>query len=87
MFLRNVIFYREVGRTVSFSLREILKNVPVRREDVLRWCTNEVQPSIETLYEIPKFFKMDVRELLVGVREVIKKLMSIYSTCRVKRNL
>ena len=33
---------------------------------VSRWCTNEVQPSVETLYEIAKFLKVDIRELLVS---------------------
>jgi putative transcriptional regulator len=33
---------------------------------VSRWCTNEIQPSIETLYEISKFLKVDIRELLVS---------------------
>jgi putative transcriptional regulator len=33
---------------------------------VSRWCTNEVQPSIETLYDISKWLKMDIRELLVS---------------------
>lgn len=33
---------------------------------VSRWCTNEYQPSIETLYEISKFLKVDIRELLVS---------------------
>lgn len=33
---------------------------------VSRWCTNDVQPSIETLYEISKFLDVDIRELLVS---------------------
>ncbi|MDO5975408.1 helix-turn-helix transcriptional regulator [Flavivirga jejuensis] len=33
---------------------------------VSRWYTNEVQPSIETLFEISKFLKIDIRELLVS---------------------
>ncbi|WP_027387980.1 helix-turn-helix transcriptional regulator [Chryseobacterium gregarium] len=33
---------------------------------ISRWCTNEVQPSVETLYEISKFLKVDIRELLVS---------------------
>jgi len=33
---------------------------------VSRWCTNEVQPSIETLYAISKYLKVDIRELLVS---------------------
>lgn len=33
---------------------------------VSRWCTNEYQPSIETLYEVSKYLKVDIRELLVS---------------------
>ncbi|MBO9586431.1 MAG: helix-turn-helix transcriptional regulator [Flavobacterium sp.] len=35
---------------------------------VSRWCTNEAQPSIETLYEISKYLKVDIRELLVSTK-------------------
>jgi putative transcriptional regulator len=33
---------------------------------VSRWCTNEVQPSVETLYDISTYLKVDIRELLVA---------------------
>lgn len=33
---------------------------------VSRWCTNESQPSLETLLEIAKVLNVDVRELLVS---------------------
>lgn len=33
---------------------------------VSRWCTNEAQPSIETLSEISKYLKVDIRELLIS---------------------
>lgn len=31
---------------------------------ISRWCTNESQPSLETLIEIAKALNIDVRELL-----------------------
>lgn len=31
---------------------------------VSRWCTNEVQPSTETLLEIAKLLDIDIKELL-----------------------
>lgn len=31
---------------------------------VSRWCTNEVQPSLDTLAEIAKLLKIDIKELL-----------------------
>ena len=31
---------------------------------VSRWCTNEVQPSIETLLEIANLLDIDIKELI-----------------------
>ncbi len=33
---------------------------------VSRWCTNEAQPSLETLVKIAKTLKVDVKNLLVS---------------------
>jgi putative transcriptional regulator len=35
---------------------------------ISRWCTNDVQPSVETLYEIAKFLDVEVRELLLPTK-------------------
>lgn len=35
------------------------------KSTVSRWCTNDMQPSIETFYQIAKLLDVDVRELLV----------------------
>jgi transcriptional regulator with XRE-family HTH domain len=31
---------------------------------ISRWCTNETQPSLETLLEIAKVLNIDIRELI-----------------------
>lgn len=31
---------------------------------ISRWCTNEVQPSLDTLMEIAELLNVDVRELI-----------------------
>jgi len=31
---------------------------------ISRWCTNEVQPSLETLTEIAQLLQVDIKELL-----------------------
>jgi transcriptional regulator with XRE-family HTH domain len=36
------------------------------KSTVSRWCTNDMQPSIETFYEIAKILDMEVRELFVS---------------------
>lgn len=33
---------------------------------VSRWARNEIQPTLEMLYEISVFLKVDIRELLVS---------------------
>ncbi|HEX8576727.1 MAG TPA: helix-turn-helix transcriptional regulator [Flavobacterium sp.] len=39
------------------------------KSTVSRWCTNDMQPSIETFYEIAKLLDVDVRELFVPSKE------------------
>ncbi|PWB26250.1 helix-turn-helix transcriptional regulator [Flavobacterium sp. HTF] len=48
------------------SNKELAKHLGKTVSTVSRWCTNDYQPSIETLYEISKFLKVDIRELLVS---------------------
>ena len=36
---------------------------------VSRWCTNESQPSLETLVKIANALKVDVKDLLVSTKE------------------
>lgn len=36
---------------------------------VSRWCTNDMQPSVETFYEIAKVLDIEVRELFVASKE------------------
>lgn len=50
------------------SNKDLASHLDKTESTVSRWCTNEVQPSIETLYEIAKFLKIDIRELLVSTK-------------------
>ena len=36
------------------------------KSTVSRWCTNDMQPSIETFYEVAKILDVEVRELFVA---------------------
>ncbi len=38
---------------------------------VSRWCTNEVQPSLETLIQISELLQIDVKELIISNKENI----------------
>jgi transcriptional regulator with XRE-family HTH domain len=48
------------------SSKDLAAHLGKTESTVSRWCTNEVQPSVETLYEISKYLKVDIRELLVS---------------------
>jgi putative transcriptional regulator len=52
----------EKGKT-NLWLAEQLK---VNKTTVSKWCTNEVQPAMETLFRIANTLEVDVRELLVS---------------------
>lgn len=54
----------EQGRTNKWIADKLGKNSTT----VSRWCTNDMQPSLETLVQISKALKIDVRELLVSTR-------------------
>ena len=36
---------------------------------VSKWCTNKVQPSLETLYEIGSILNVDFKELLISSKK------------------
>lgn len=46
--------------------KELANHLNKTVSTVSRCCTNEAQPSIETLYEVSKYLKVDIRELLVS---------------------
>lgn len=39
------------------------------RSTVSRWCTNDMQPSIETFYQIAKLLDVEVCALLVPIKK------------------
>ncbi|MCR9263038.1 MAG: helix-turn-helix domain-containing protein [Flavobacteriaceae bacterium] len=51
----------EQDRTNKWLAEKVGKS----RTTVSRWCTNEMQPSLETLREIAEALGVDIRELLV----------------------
>lgn len=54
----------EKDRTNKWLAEKVGKN----RTTVSRWCTNDMQPSLETLVEIANALDVDVRELLVSTK-------------------
>ena len=50
----------EKDRTNKWLAEKVDKN----RTTVSRWCTNDMQPSLETLVEIAEALDVDVKDLL-----------------------
>jgi transcriptional regulator with XRE-family HTH domain len=52
-------------KTAKWLAQEIGRD----RSTISRWCTNDVQPPLEVLYQIAELLEVDVRELLVPNRK------------------
>lgn len=52
----------EKGKTNIWLAEKLKKN----RTTVSKWCTNDMQPSMESLFDIAEALNVDVRELLVS---------------------
>jgi putative transcriptional regulator len=50
----------EQGKTNKWLAEKLSKN----ETTISRWCTNEVQPSMENLVVIAKLLEVDVKELI-----------------------
>ena len=57
---RLKVVLAEQGRTNKWLAEKLDKNTAT----VSRWCTNEMQPSLETLVEIAETLGVDVKDLL-----------------------
>ncbi|SEW17386.1 helix-turn-helix transcriptional regulator [Chitinophaga arvensicola] len=51
----------EKGKTNNW----LAETLNVNRTSVSKWCTNKMQPTIETLFEIAEALDVEARELLV----------------------
>lgn len=55
----------EQGKTNKWLAEQLNKN----ETTISRWCTNEVQPSMENLVEIAQLLEVDARELIKSTKE------------------
>lgn len=58
---RLKVVLAEQGRTNKWLAEKLDKNTAT----ISRWCTNETQPSLESLVDIAEALTVDVRELLL----------------------
>lgn len=61
---RLKVVLAEQGRTNKWLSEKLGKNTAT----ISRWCTNEMQPSLETLVQVADALNVDVRELLVSTK-------------------
>ena len=54
----------EQGKTTKWLAVKLGKN----ETTISRWCTNEVQPSMDNLVSIETLLGVDVRELIVSTK-------------------
>ncbi|WP_339701775.1 helix-turn-helix transcriptional regulator [uncultured Roseivirga sp.] len=55
----------EQGKTNKWLAEELSKN----ETTISRWCTNEVQPSMDTFVEIARLLNIDVKELINSTKK------------------
>ena len=55
----------EKGHTNNWLAEKTGRNITT----VSRWCTNDMQPTIESLFQIARALDVDVRELLVSTKK------------------
>lgn len=55
----------EQGKTNNWLADQMKMN----RTTVSKWCRNDMQPRVETLFQIAMMLNVDVRELLVSTKK------------------
>lgn len=55
----------EKGKTNNWLADELGMN----RTTISKWCRNDMQPRIDTLFAVAKILDVDVRELLVSTKK------------------
>lgn len=54
----------EVLEEKGMKNNDLVVHLKVKKETVSRWVNNKQQPTLNTLNDIAKFLKVDIRELL-----------------------
>lgn len=54
----------EVLEEKGMKNNHLVMHLEVKKETVSRWVNNKQQPTLNTLNEIAKYLKVDIRELL-----------------------
>lgn len=66
MYNRLKVVLAEKHKTNKWLAEQLKKD----QTTVSKWCTNKAQPGIETLYAIAKCLDVDVKDLLVPIKNL-----------------
>lgn len=56
------------------SSKWLAEKLGMNESTISRWCTNNTQPPIDTLSEIAKILKVDIRDLLSSTKKNLPEL-------------
>ncbi len=65
------VYYNRIKAVLAeknVSSKELAEHLNKTESTISRWCTNDVQPSVEMFYKIAKYLKVDIRELFVSTK-------------------
>lgn len=62
------VIWAEKQRTNKWLVEQLYKDLA----SVSKWCTNTVQPGLETLFEIAKVLDCDIKDLLRSSQDGVK---------------
>lgn len=69
--MANKIYYNRIKSALAeknVSSKDLAKHLGKTESTVSRWCTNDVQPSVEVFYQIAQFLDVDIRDLFVSTK-------------------
>ena len=70
--MKDKIYYNRIKSVLAeknVSSKDLAKHLGKTESTVSRWCTNDVQPSVEVFYKIALFLEVDIRDLFVSIKE------------------
>ena len=71
IFRMGKVYYNRIKAVLAeknVSSKELAEHLNKTESTISRWCTNDVQPSVEMFYKIAKYLKVDIRELFVSTK-------------------
>jgi len=65
---QNINRIKAVLADKNVSSKELAKHLGKTESTISRWCTNDIQPTVETFIKISEFLEVDIRVLFISTR-------------------